>query len=64
MMNEKETVKCIHCSSSYIKDELDKFCCNCFCCTGCEIYICPNCNKEIIVRPIGDPPECKYAAED
>lgn len=43
-------VNCNHCSNSYIKDDLKRSCSNCFACLSCEIYICPNCKNEIVVK--------------
>ncbi|KOH44005.1 hypothetical protein NC99_32210 [Sunxiuqinia dokdonensis] len=34
-------------------------CGNCFACTGCEIYICPNCRRGIVVKPVKRPGEKK-----
>nr|WP_321454086.1 hypothetical protein [uncultured Carboxylicivirga sp.] len=64
MNKEKQFIICPHCQSQYDKDDLDRICSNCFCCTGCEIYQCPNCNKEIVVIPIGKPTTCRYHNKD
>ena len=47
-------VTCDNCKHQYDKTLLTKHCCNCFCCTGCEIYICPNCDSLIEVIPVQD----------
>lgn len=47
-----EKVACLHCGNSYDKEDLQRSCANCFACTGCEIYICPNCRFEIVVKPM------------
>lgn len=58
-----DTVKCINCGCEYNKEELERMCSNCFCCTGCEIYSCPKCNDDIVIRPIGNPPQYHYNKE-
>jgi len=47
-MEELNTiVTCTHCGKSWDKTQLSKSCSNCFGCTGCEAYICPECRYEI-----------------
>jgi len=48
-------ITCGNCGFSFRRGNLDKQCSNCFACTGCEIYLCPNCDNEMVIRPIGDP---------
>lgn len=43
---------CKSCGFRFSNLEIDKICSNCFACTGCEIYICPSCKSEIVVKPI------------
>lgn len=53
-MNEEEKyqVHCTHCNTSWDKRDLERSCSNCFACTGCEAYICPQCRYEIVVVEI------------
>ncbi|MBV5313390.1 MAG: hypothetical protein JZU47_08845 [Prolixibacteraceae bacterium] len=52
-MEQKSTdVTCDHCGKTWDKKQLDRSCSNCFGCTGCEAYICPECRYEIVVVPI------------
>lgn len=55
MPEKDKIVSCEHCGISYDKDDLQRDCGNCFACTGCEIYICPECRKAIVVKPIKKP---------
>lgn len=56
MINRQfQTINCNICGNSFQKGDLDRSCSNCFACNGCETYICPNCENEIIVKPIGKP---------
>jgi hypothetical protein len=50
-----QIVFCLKCGSSFTKEESEKVCSNCFACTGCEIFLCPVCGEEIVVKPIGEP---------
>ena len=52
MKNKEEIVHCTHCGFEAQKGDLDRSCSNCFACTGCEIYICPECRNEIVVTPM------------
>jgi len=53
-MNPEESteITCSHCGKSWDKKLLSKSCSNCFACTGCETYLCPECRYEIVVIPI------------
>ncbi len=54
-MSETKEIKklqCSECGSTFNKDDLKRTCSNCFACTSCEIYICPNCDAEIVVKPM------------
>jgi hypothetical protein len=53
-MNEEKNyqVSCTRCNKSWDKRDLERSCSNCFACTGCEAYICPDCRYEIVVVPI------------
>jgi len=46
---------CHHCGFSLERDLDYRSCSNCFACTGCEIYICPHCGAEIVVKEKTDP---------
>jgi positive regulator of sigma E activity len=48
-------ISCNFCGYSFHKGDFKRSCSNCFACTGCETYICPKCENEIIVKPIGTP---------
>jgi len=54
-MPADEHISCSNCGTQYLKEELDRDCGNCFSCTGCEVYICPNCRHEIVVKPMKKP---------
>jgi hypothetical protein len=52
-MDDKNTsITCTHCGNTWDKQQLPKSCSNCFACTGCEVYICPECRYEIVVVPV------------
>lgn len=61
-MND-ESVTCGSCLSQFVKNELARSCGNCFCCTGCEVYICANCKSEIVVKPVGKPIRSRYHSD-
>lgn len=54
-MEKEEILTCKNCGESFEKGSLQRDCANCFACTGCEIYVCPNCRHEIVVKPIKKP---------
>lgn len=47
-----ETLTCKHCGKTFSKLELQIYCGNCFGCTGCERYVCPNCEGDIVVKAV------------
>lgn len=47
------SITCNFCGYSFQKGDMNQLCSNCFACTGCETYICPKCENEIVVKPIG-----------
>ncbi len=51
MDDSDSLVTCTHCGKSWDKTLLSKSCSNCFACTGCEAYICPECRYEIVITP-------------
>jgi hypothetical protein len=42
---------CSNCGNSYSNLDAERVCSNCFACTGCEIYTCPACREEDVVKP-------------
>ncbi len=44
-------ILCHNCGTSIERDLAYRDCSNCFACTGCEIYTCPECATELIVKP-------------
>ncbi|MDP2335585.1 MAG: hypothetical protein Q8N05_03865 [Bacteroidota bacterium] len=52
MDDQNSLITCSHCGNTWDKKLLPKSCSNCFACTGCEAYICPECRYEIVVVPI------------
>jgi hypothetical protein len=51
-MENNTDVICPSCNKHFMKDSLVRSCGNCFACTACEIYICPLCRNEIVVKPM------------
>jgi hypothetical protein len=45
-------IVCGTCGHSFERGSVSKYCSNCFACTGCEIYYCPLCDAEIIIKPV------------
>jgi hypothetical protein len=45
-------VICDSCGEQSETDDIMKSCGNCFGCVGCEIYICPHCESQIVVQPL------------
>ena len=46
---------CNFCGIKFSRDEAIKVCSNCFACTGCEIFICPGCGEEVVIKAIKKP---------
>jgi len=44
-------IKCTECGFEGDREYLERSCGNCFACMGCEIYYCPRCGEEIVIRP-------------
>jgi hypothetical protein len=61
MEKEPEDVKCENCKQAFEKENLERTCVNCFVCSGCEVYICPECGESIEVIPIKKPDSQKQA---
>ena len=45
------SIVCPYCLSEF-SARYAKSCGNCFACKGCEIYLCPFCDKEIVIVPL------------
>lgn len=43
---------CNECGFEFSNLDVPRSCSNCFACTGCEIYICPSCREEVVIKPI------------
>jgi len=46
---------CIFCQFEFTNVDAIKVCSNCFACTGCEIFTCPNCGYENIFKEMKKP---------
>ena len=44
--------ECPECKFRFSNEDVPRTCSNCFACTGCEIYICPSCGSEVIIKPM------------
>ena len=50
---KKERVyTCKNCDSQFSNFDVPRTCSNCFACTGCEIYICPQCEEEVVIKAV------------
>ncbi len=49
---EKDYLICGPCGQKFERDKEYKNCSNCFACTGCEVYYCPQCDNEIVITPV------------
>jgi len=49
---KEKNYTCKECGFEFSNLDVDRICSNCFACTGCEIYLCPSCNKEVIIKPM------------
>ena len=54
--NNYAYITCTKCGKLFSKIHY-KHCCNCFACTGCEIYYCPYCNERIEIVPVKKMPD-------
>ncbi|NCB07929.1 MAG: hypothetical protein EOM73_07200 [Bacteroidia bacterium] len=43
---------CPECGFVFSNLDVPRSCSNCFACSGCEIYICPSCRCEVVVKPV------------
>ncbi len=51
MSEDTNYIICAHCLKKWDKTLLTRSCSNCFACTGCEAYVCPECRYEIVIIP-------------
>jgi hypothetical protein len=64
MQENTNMVMCTRCEKFRDKTQIDRSCSNCYVCTACEVYICPECRFEIVLKPqrpmarITKQPEC------
>jgi hypothetical protein len=49
---EKDYIICGSCNLKFERSKEYKHCSNCFACTGCEVYYCPECDEEIVITPV------------
>ena len=49
---KNKRVTCTACGKSSNTEDMQKSCGNCFACIGCEIYICPWCEEQVIIKPL------------
>ena len=49
---KEEVYACNSCGRQFSNFDVPRNCSNCFACTGCEIYLCPFCGEEVVVKPI------------
>lgn len=48
---------CSNCGKEFSNLDAERLCSNCFACTGCEMYTCPWCGNEVVIKPIRNNPE-------
>jgi len=44
--------RCDTCGIEFSNLDGTRVCSNCFACTGCEIYNCPSCEAEVVIKPM------------
>lgn len=49
---KNKVVYCSNCENESQSDDIIKSCGNCFACVGCEIYVCPHCGEEIVIKAL------------
>lgn len=49
---DKDYIICGRCYLKFERERELRYCSNCFACTGCEIYYCPECDNEIVITPV------------
>ena len=43
---------CEECGFEFSNLDVQRICSNCFACTGCEVYLCPGCGVEVVIKPL------------
>lgn len=51
-VKKEKKFECQNCSFRFSNFDVQRTCSNCFACTGCEIYICPECEEEVVIQPM------------
>ena len=50
---KKEKIyQCSACGFEFSNLAVPRTCSNCFACTGCEVYLCPSCSEEVVIKPV------------
>lgn len=49
---KEKTYNCGNCGFKFSKLDVPRYCSNCFACSGCEIYLCPLCKSEVVIKPM------------
>lgn len=49
---QEKLYRCSKCGNEFSNLDVPGNCSNCFACTGCEIYTCPTCGEEVVIRPM------------
>lgn len=50
---KKEKIyECTSCGHLFSNLDVPRSCSNCFACTGCEVYVCPSCLEEVVIKPM------------
>ena len=49
---KEKRYRCESCGFEFSNLDVSRVCSNCFACTGCEVYACPQCEKEVVVKPM------------
>jgi len=44
--------ECTDCGFRFSNLDVQRICSNCFACTGCEVYMCPECGSEVVITPM------------
>jgi len=44
--------RCKTCGYEFSNLDASRVCSNCFACSGCEIYNCPACGAEVVIKPV------------
>lgn len=52
MAIEEHHIICDKCGLKFERGIKNQHCSNCYACTGCEIYYCPQCDERIVVKPV------------